>query len=228
MAVRPDRKDPISTRPIYLPVVPSKELNELAPRLPKSDADLAVYTDLLAQRQLDASEIAAAATVVLGRRAEAGGDFFARILVAMSGTRRREAVAAAANAMAWARVRNLLKETYRAVPLRGEVDYERARLHARLHPEFGEGGLSAGGYVVDLLYDAAAVQGIYADLLQKPRAIAASIVVTDRRLVSWDAGAGRWQPVSSVVGNPFVLALPSEDLPPRVLVEAIRLRFNAS
>jgi hypothetical protein len=30
MAVRPKRKDPISTRPIYLPKVPAKELREAA------------------------------------------------------------------------------------------------------------------------------------------------------------------------------------------------------
>lgn len=210
MAVRPARSEVLSTRPIYLPVVPSKELREIAPeggRRPVSTAALALFIDVVPADVVDI-EALTAGLKAQGIDAEPQGDLFAGRLVLMSGTERREVAAAAANALAWARIATASKREYRMLPLRGEIDYESARLHARLHPSFGSGGLEGGRYGGDLLYDAGAVQQVYQELL--PRAWATSrraVVVTDRALAAWDEGEGAWRRRDVIVGAPGLVSV---------------------
>ena len=99
MAIRPARKNALSTRPVYLPLVPSKALAGVAAGAreagggPQADRATAVlYTDLASAQDVNLQEIVG---VLDAAAVEERGDFFASVLVAMSGTVRREAVAAA-------------------------------------------------------------------------------------------------------------------------------------
>src|SRR3990170_1335854 len=213
MAIRPARKNALSTRPVYLPLVPSKALAGVAAGAreagggPQADRAAAVlYTDLASAQDVNLQKIVG---VLDAAAVEERGDFFASVLVAMSGTVRREAVAAAANDLAWARIRAPGEREFRMLPLRGEIDNEMARLHASLHPGFGNGGRDGGQYGADILYDGEAVQSVYKDLLGKGRKGPKGrvLVVTDRRLAAWNEAAALWTVSAAVAGAPVVVSI---------------------
>ena len=212
MAVRPKRKSPISTRPIYLPKVPAKELRAAAgvgvetagagPRVYADSWAVGFDADGLAQRLAAGN---APAAVVAGELVSA--------LAGRPHGEVRDAVAAAANRLAWARIGDPEQESYRSLPLRGEVDQEEARFRARTQPEYE--GLQTPAYSMDVLYDGAEVQAAFRDLLPAGDAGATSaVVVTDRRIASWDAGARRWTPLAVLPGDPVLVSVTAPDAPP--------------
>jgi hypothetical protein len=142
----------------------------------------------------------------------------------------RDAVAALANRLAWARIRDPDKQNYRSLPLRGEVDGEEARLRARSLPEYE--GLTGPPPSPALLYDVAEVQAAYRELLHEGKEDGADtrIVVTDRRLAHWDADAGKWSRLAVLEGAPIVASVADDGAPgdPAALAGEIRQALERS
>ncbi|OGO52091.1 MAG: hypothetical protein A2148_09645 [Chloroflexi bacterium RBG_16_68_14] len=205
MAVRPRRKDPISTRPVYLPKVPAKELQEVAKaRTSAAAPGLRIYTDG-APGDPDIEKLAQ-----LVAQAEAGAAVVGELLSELAGRPHREVrdtVAALAHGLAWARIRDPAKQDYRVLPLRGEIDQEEARFRARSLPEYP--GLQAPSPPVAAMYDASRVQAAYREVLPQGRDDGGStyIVITGRRLGRWDAKAGRWTPLAVLPGPPVLVSV---------------------
>ena len=198
MPVRPTRSNPLSTRPVYLPRVPAKELQEAATAAKSAPGDaLRVYVDGKTGA-LDVEALAGRLSKTLERRTVVMGDV-ASALAGRPQTEVRRIVATAANAMAWARVRDPSRKEYRVLPLRSEVDAEEARLRGRSQPSYG--GVSHPGGAYEYPYDAAALQDAYRSLLGDE----AAVVLTDRRMVTW-SGA-EWSATARLAGNPLVLSL---------------------
>jgi hypothetical protein len=148
---------------------------------------------------LDVVALARRLEETLGRKTVVMGE----VVAALAGrpqTEVRQMVAAAANAMAWARVRDTSRQEYRVLPLRSEVDQEEARLRGRSQPAYEGVSHPKGGY--SSFYDAAALQEAYRGLLGDEPAI----VLTDRRLASWSSA--EWSEISVVAGNPTLLSVP--------------------
>lgn len=199
MPVRPKRSNPISTRPVYLPRVPAKELQQAAKAAGAAAGAVRIFFEADAG-DLDVETLAKRLEETLGRRVVLMGE----PLSALAGrpqTEVRQRVAAAANAMAWARVRDVSRKDYRVLPLRSEVDQEEATLRARSQPEYK--GLSHPRVSPDFLYNAAALQGAYRELLGEETAL----VVTDRRLAWWSAAGGRWSETELAAGIPTLLSV---------------------
>lgn len=204
MAVRPKRKNPVSTRPIYLPRVPAKELRETAKAAAaKEGPGLRVYVD--------------GATVdfdIKGLAERLGGAVGGEIVSSLVGRPQsevRDAVAALGNRLAWARIRDPEKQEYRILPLRGEVDHEEARFRARTLPEYEdrETRVPPAG----ALYDGPEVQAAYRDLLAPEGDGITNVVVTDRRIACWDEGGKRWLPAVVLPGVPVLASVNAGETP---------------
>ncbi len=204
MAVRPKRKNPISTRPIYLPKVPAKELRETAKAGAAKEAPgLRVYVD---GSTVDV-DIAALAEHLGGA---VGGEVVSS-LVGRPQSEVRDVVAALAGRLAWARVRDPEKQEYRMLPLRGEVDHEEARFRARTLPEYEDRETRVPP--ADALYDGPEVQAAYRDLLASNDGGATNVVVTDRRIACWDEKAKRWTPAAVLPGIPVLASVSAGESP---------------
>ena len=222
MAVQPKRTNPTSTRPVYLPRVPAKELQEAAKgKSATQGAAIRVFADgdlsgfevgVLAERLSQAE----------GRVASFEGELVA-VLAGRPQTDVRQAVSTAGHRLAWARVRDASKQDYRVLPLRGEADEEEARLHARTQPEYE--GVAKPPLTFGLLYDSEEVQLAYRALLgDYERTEAVCIIVTDRRLGRWDAQAERWMAQDVLAGSPIVVSVGIDKASPNVdaLLKEIR------
>jgi hypothetical protein len=198
MAVRPKRKNPVSTRPIYLPRVPAKELRETAKAgAAKGAPGLRVYADG-ATVEFDIKGLAQ-------RLGGATGGEVVSSLVGRPQSEVRDAVAALANRLAWARIRDPAKREYRMLPLRGEVDHEEARLRARTLPEYEDRETRVPP--ADALYDGPEVQAAYRDLLASDDAGTTNVVVTGRRIACWDESAKGWTPAAVLPGIPVLASV---------------------
>ncbi len=229
MAVRPKRKDPISTRPIYLPKVPAKELRELADvRTSKRGPGLRIYADG-APGDLDIEELAQSLGRSQARPFTVGGELVSA-LVGRPHTEVRDAVAALAHRLAWARIRDPAKQEYRVLPLHGEVDQEEARLRARSLPAYE--GIRAPSPAARVLYDGAEVQAAYRELLPQDNDDGSNtyVVITDRRLARWDANAGSWTSLTALSGLPVLVSAGSQEGPidTSALVAEIRRALEGS
>lgn len=222
MAVRPKRSNPISTQPVYLPRVPAKELQAAAKaRSSVGGAAIRIFVDgdlggfaigALAER-LSQSE---------GRAAAVGGELVS-VLAGRPQTEVRQAVSAVGHRLAWARIRDVTRRDYRVLPLRGEVDEEETSFLARSQPEYA--GVSRPAASTGLLYDAAEVQSAYRELLPSgEEGDLMDIVITDRRLVLWDARAKGWTPLTILPGTPFLISMGGQQgfAAGDALVEAVR------
>ncbi len=207
MAVRPKRKNPISTRPIYLPRVPAKELREAAKAsAPMEGAGLRIYVDG-APPGLDIEGLAERLGRAQTSPVAIGGELVS-ILAGRPHGEVRDAVADAANRLAWARIGDPEKQNYRVLPLRGEVDQEEARLHARPFPEYK--GAAAPPPQAGLLYEGAEVQAAFRELIASAGE-GINVIVTGRRLSSWDASAKKWAPRAVLVGDPVLVSASGGD-----------------
>lgn len=212
MAVRPKRKDPISTRPIYLPKVPAKELQRVAKaRTSKGRPCLSIYTDG-ATGDLDIEGLAQRVGQAAARPVAVEGELVSA-LVGRPHTEVRDTVAALAHRLAWARIRDPAKQEYRVLPLHGEVDLEEARFRARSLPEYE--GLQPPSPSAAVMYDEAEVQAAYRELLPQAQGDGGDtyIVITDRRLAYWDVNAGRWTPLTVLSGVPILVSVGSQEEP---------------
>ncbi len=221
MAIRPKRKAPISTRPIYLPKVRAKELLETAAAgAPAEESPcLRILVDG-SSASMDIETLTQRLGRAAGLRASFGGELVA-VLVGRRHSEARDAVATLANRIAWARIRDPDMHDYRVLPLRGEVDQEEARFRARSRPEYE--GLEIPVSAADALYDGAQVQAAYRDLLPEDDGGATYVVVTDRRVASWNAKAKRWIASAVLRGSPIVASVSSEEGPTdaRILVDGV-------
>lgn len=205
MAVRPKRKDPISTRPVYLPKVPARELQEVArARISTAVPGLRIYTDG-APGDPHIEKLAQ-----LVARSEQGAAVEGELVSVLAGRPHREVrdtVAALAHGLAWARVRDSAKQEYRVLPLRGEVDGEEARFRARSLPTYS--GLPTPSPSAAALYDASQVQAAFREALphERDKGTGTYIVITDRQLGRWDAKAGRWTPLAVLPGTPVLVSV---------------------
>ncbi len=203
MAVRPKRKNPISTRPIYLPKVPAKELREAAKGNappPSEGAGVHIYID----GGLGRSQVEGMAQR-LGRPQGLDVTVQSEIVSVLAGRAHgevRDAVAGAANRLAWARISDVGKQDYRVLPLRGEVDQEEAGLRARPHPEYE--GINAPSAQAGVVYDAGEVQAAFRELLPRD-GDATYVVATTRGLASWDESAKKWAPLAVLPGDPVLV-----------------------
>jgi hypothetical protein len=202
--------------------VPAKELQEAAKGMSAaSGAAIRVFAD----GDLGGFQVGALAerlSEVEGRVATFEGELVA-VLVGRPQTEVRQAVSAAGHRLAWARIRDALKQDCRVLPLRGEADEEEARLHACTQPEYE--GVAKPPLTFGLLYEGEEVQLAYRALLgESEGAGAVCIVVTDRRLGRWDAKAGRWTAQDVLAGSPIVVSVRIEKVSPGVdvLVKEIR------
>ncbi len=228
MAVRPKRKDPISTRPIYLPKVPARELPRVArPTAPTEGLRVRIYVDG-APADLDVEGLAQA----LARAQTLPTTVEGELLAALAGrahSQVRDTVAALAHRLAWARIRDPAKREYRLLPLHGEVDQEEARFRAWSLPQYE--GLRAPSPAAAALYDADEVQAAYRELIPlEGDGDAICIVITDRRLARWDAAANRWTPVRVLPGVPILASVARAEGPINLdaLVEEIRQALEGS
>ena len=198
MAVRPERKDALSTRPVYLPRVSLKALEEAArPAADAEGATLRLYAECVADIDL---------TALAKRLSEAGlGDvrFAGGVVGTLFGkpqTQVRETLSVAANRLAWAHIVDASKREYRLLPLRSQVDREEAWLLARSQPAYE--GMEHPSSIPDGLYEAAELQAVYGDLLGGSTP---AIVFTTRRPARWDAASGRWAEEASIPGAPTIV-----------------------
>jgi hypothetical protein len=214
MAVRPKRKNPVSTRPVYLPRVPARELRETAKAgAAKEDSGLRVYAD--------------GTTVdfdIKGLAERLGGSVAGELVASLAGRPQsevRDEVAALARRVASARIRDAEKQEYRMLPLRGEVDHEEARFRARTLPEYEDRETHVPPS--DALYDGAEVQAAYRDLLASDDGGTTNVVVTDRRIACWDEKARSWTPAAVLPGTPVLASISAEGTPaaPDALAEEI-------
>ncbi|HUS83207.1 MAG TPA: DUF6775 family putative metallopeptidase [Dehalococcoidia bacterium] len=201
MAVRPGRKDPLSTRAVYLPRVSAKQLQDAANAAPTAPAGRTrVYIET-APAHLDVDTLLRHLS-----EPQKHAPYFAGELVAALArcpqTQIRDAVAAAANRLAWARIDDATKRRYRRLPRRGDVDQEEAQLKARSQPEYD--GIDRPSLPLDAVYDAAEVQAAYREMLSLAQALPA-VVVTGRRLATWDADRERWAETASLAGDPALV-----------------------
>ena len=199
MAVRPERKDALSTRPVYLPRVSLKALEEAArPAADAEGATLRLYAECVADIDL---------TALAKRLSEAGlGDvrFAGGVVGTLFGkpqTQVRETLSVAANRLAWAHIVDASKREYRLLPLRSQVDREEAWLLARSQPAYE--GMEHPSSIPDGLYEAAELQAVYRELLGD--AASAAVVVTGRRPARWDAASVRWVEEASLPGAPAIV-----------------------
>lgn len=198
MAVRPKRASPLSTRPVYLPRVAAKELLEAAKGLKSEAAVVPAFTDgdvPAATVETLLPQLAAA----IGQEVEMRGPVVA-VLSALPQGEVRQAVSALGNALAWARVKDSSRKDYRTLPLRAEVDEEEARFLARSQPSYE--GVAHPIPALPFPYDAYAVQAAFSALLREP-----AVLITSRRLVTWDDSAGRWSPIPVVPDAPALVSI---------------------
>ncbi len=210
MVVRPKRADPISTRPIYLARLPSKDLPRWA-ATPSSGA-IRIFLDMAVS--IDAEALVARLKDETKHPLMVVGS----ITSALAGrpqTEARQAVSSLANALAWARIRDTSSQQYRVLPLRSEVDAEEALYKAQTQPRYE--GVSHPLPTAGSIYDASAVQAAFAGLLNERR----DIVITTRQFASWDNRAGKWTTVGIVRGSPAVISTATDGDDPSLL-DALR------
>lgn len=198
MAVRPKRASPLSTRPFYLPRVAAKELLEAAKGLTSEAAAVSVFTDggaPAATVEALLPQLAAA----IGQEVEMRGPVVA-VLSALPQGEVRQAVGALGNGLAWARVKDSSSKDYRTLPLRAEVDEEEAGFLARSQPSYE--GVAHPLPALPFAYDAYAVQAAFSALLREP-----AVLITSRRLVTWDGSAECWSPIHVVPGTPALVSV---------------------
>jgi hypothetical protein len=195
VAVRPRRANPISTRPIYLARVPAKEAQRLGAVW--SPGEIRLFLDVSVS--IDAGGLVAKLSSETSRPLTIVGS----ITSALAGhpqTELRQTISSLGNRLAWARIRDESKREYRLLPLRGEVDAEEALYKARTQPEYG--GVSHPAPAAGPMYDAAAVQAAFADVLNE----GTDLVITARQLAAWDSRASRWTAVGAIRGSPAVIS----------------------
>jgi hypothetical protein len=190
---------------------------------------LCIYTDG-PTGDLDIEELAQSLGRSQARPVTVGGELVSA-LIGRPHTEVRDAVAALAHRLAWARVRDPAKQEYRVLPLRGEVDQEEARLRARSLPDYE--GIRAPSPPARVLYDGAEVQAAYRELLPQDNDDGSSIyvVITDRRLARWDANAGSWTPLTALSsGLPVLVSAGGQQGPidTSALVAEIRRALEGS
>jgi hypothetical protein len=198
MAVRPGRANPISTRPIYLARVPSKEAQR--PGAVSSPGEVRLFLDVCVS--IDASEVVAKLSSDIGLPLIVAGSITSA-LARYPQTEVRRAISSLGNRLAWARIRDESKRDYRLLPLRGEVDAEEALYKARTQPEYE--GVSHPAPTIGAIYDAKAVQAAFADVLSE----GTNLVLTGRRLAAWDDRASRWSAIGAIGGSPAVVSTAS-------------------
>jgi len=195
VAVRPRRANPISTRPIYLARVPAKEAQRLGAVW--SPGEIRLFLDVYVS--IDPSGLVAKLSSETSRPLTVVGG----ITSALAGhpqTELRQTISSLGNRLAWARIRDESHREYRLLPLRGEVDAEEALYKARTQPEYG--GVSHPAPAAGPMYDAAAVQAAFADVLNE----GTNLVITARQLAAWDSRAARWTAVGAIRGSPAVIS----------------------
>ncbi len=195
MVVRPKRADPISTRPIYLARVLSKDL----PRPAATPSSGAIRIFLDADVSIDAEALVASLKGETKHPLMVAGSVTAA-LAGQPQTEVRQGVSSLANALAWARIRDTSSRQYRVLPLRSEVDAEEALYKAQTQPRYE--GVSHPLPTAESIYDASAVQAAFADLLNEGQ----YLVITRRQLASWDNRAGKWTTVGIIRGSPAVIS----------------------
>ncbi|MBI4300457.1 MAG: hypothetical protein HY677_04915 [Chloroflexi bacterium] len=208
MTIRPKRKDPTSTKPVYLPIIPTKAIEgarggakTLEP--PAPDGAVLFYTDSHIPG-LDLGLVAHAFSVAHGVPAIARGELFAVHLASLMGTERRQEAARLANELAWARIKDPSLRRYEVMPHHGEIDYELTRLHAELHPEFGDAE-SWASRPSGVLYDGPRVQGLYREIIPRlDRSQGRVLILTNQLLAKWRERAGRWQTAKKIEGDPLL------------------------
>jgi hypothetical protein len=193
MVVRPKRTDPISTRPIYVARVASKDLPRPAP-----PSSVAIRLFLDAGVSIDVEALVSELRTEKLPLAIGGG--LLGVLAGRPQTEVRQAVSSLANALAWARIRDPLKQDYRMLPLRGEVDAEEALYKAAAQPRYQ--GASHPAPSAGPLYDGYAVQTAFAELLDG----AQNLIVTGRHLALWDEQSKKWMVVGTVRGRPALVS----------------------
>lgn len=204
MAVRPKRKNPVSTRPIYLPRVPAKELRDAAKAVAaKEGPGPRVYVDTTS---VDFD--------IKGLAQRLGGAVAGELVSTLVGRPQsevRDEVAALARRVASARIRDPEKQEHRMLPLRGEVDHEEARFRARTLPEYEDRETHVPP--ADALYDGAEVQAAYRELLAPEGDGNTNVIVTDRPIASWDESARSWTPAVVVPGTPVLVSVSAGETP---------------
>lgn len=241
MALRVRRRNLLSTRPIYLPAVPARALQ----------APSASY---VTAEPLPEEAVATVHIYTEGRLGSPDPDWLARQLYDMkpplalvvegevpvrhlprARTEARDRIAAAARALAWARLRERGLRRHRVVPLRGEVDEECERLRARVRPHL-TGLVRRAAPPPTALYEGAGVQAALRELLAAevltPDRI--HIVVTDREIARWNREMRRWVTVPVVSGAPLLVSaspaaggLPEKELMRRIH-RALRRSLSAT
>lgn len=201
MVKRPRRVEAWSTQPVYLVKAPKfKEIETQKKQLKGVKAQVYVYPDGgFGEVSLD--ELAAVAKAATGRDTLARAEYFPYHFERLSFKTRRHELNDRAMRIGWTRVRDRSLQSPEMTPWLGEVDYEKTRLGADLHPGFGTlenyRGKPAGA-----MYDAAAFQKVCGSVLpQEEIEGVRHVIITNQVLGAWSAASKRWQMVPYQKGN---------------------------
>ncbi|MBI3954212.1 MAG: hypothetical protein HY330_06830 [Chloroflexi bacterium] len=201
MVKRPRRVDAWSTQPVYLVKAPKfKEIEAQKKQLKGRKADVYLYPDgQFGEVSLD--ELAAVVKAACGRETLSRAEYFPYHLERLSFKTRRHELNDRAMRLSWTRVRDRALQDPGMTPWLGEVDYEKTRLGAELHPDFG----TLGNYVgkpAGVMYDAAAFQEVCGSILPEEEIEGLHhVIVTNQVLGVWNQAKKHWETVPYQKGN---------------------------
>ena len=204
MVKRPRRAEVqgMGTQPVYLVKAPKwKEVEALKKQLKGVTAQVYVYPDW-GFGSFAVDDLIPVVGEALGQKALARGEYFAYQLERLSFKNRRHEVNDRAMRLAWARVRDrslsykpIAAQRFEMTPALGEVDYEKTRLGADLHPDFGTLD-NYRGKPSGVMYNAAELQDICGSVLPEEEIEGFHhVIITSQILGSWTEASKRWEVV---------------------------------
>ncbi len=195
MVKRPRRLDATGTQPVYLVKAPKwKEIEALKKQLKGVTAQVYVYPDW-GFGSFAVDDLLPVVGDALGQKALARGEYFAYQLERLSFKNRRHEVNDRAMRLAWARVRDRSLRNKEMTPALGEVDYEKTRLGADLHPDFGTLE-NYRGKPSGIMYNAEELQDICGSVLPEEEIEGFHhVIITSQILGTWNEASKSWEVV---------------------------------
>jgi hypothetical protein len=201
MVKRPRRPDAWSTQPVYLVKAPRyKEIEAQKKAVAGRKAGVYVYPDGdFGQISLD--ELSSLVKQATGKDTLARAEFFPYQLERLSFKTRRHELNDRAMRLGWARVRDRSLQEPGMTPWLGEVDYEKTRLGADLHPGFGTLEYTRGK-PSGIMYNAVALQDVCGSVLPEDETKDVHhVIITNQIVGAWSEARKCWEPVPYVRGN---------------------------
>ncbi|MSQ32861.1 MAG: hypothetical protein EXR60_00295 [Dehalococcoidia bacterium] len=204
MVKRPRRAEVqgMGTQPVYLVKAPKwKEIEALKKQQKGATAQVYVYPEW-GFGSFAVDDLVPIVGEALGQKALERGEYFAYNLERLSFKNRRHEVNDRAMRLAWARVRDrslnnkpIPGQHLEMTPWLGEVDYEKTRLGADLHPDFGTLE-NYKGKPSGIMYNAEVLQDICGSVLPEEEIEGFHhVIITSQILGAWSEASKSWEVV---------------------------------